>query len=150
MEIRKMKVAEAEANFRTLTEYYFTNSRACSCLEHFTMEEAETKIRSMIAHMEDGSAIVYGIFDGEVLQGYLWAYEVQFREERRVYVSEVHVDQSLRGRALERCCWRLRKLRQEIAAFRHFIFIQKQAILARSACMSASGSGWSVCSFAKR
>ena len=92
-----MTVPEAEANFRTLTEYYSTNSRACSCLEHFTMEEAEAKIRSMIAHMEDGSAIVYGVFDGEVLQGYLWAYEVQFREERRVYVSEVHVDQSLRG-----------------------------------------------------
>ena len=92
-----MIVAEAEANFRTLTEYYFTNSRACSCLEHFTMEEAEAKIRSMIAHMADGSAIVYGVFDGQTVLGYLWAYEVQFREERRVYVSEVHVDQSLRG-----------------------------------------------------
>ena len=92
-----MTVPEAEANFRTLTEYYFSNSRACSCLEHFTMEEAEAKIRSMIAHMADGLAIVYGVFDGQALLGYLWAYEVQFREERRVYVSEVHVDQSLRG-----------------------------------------------------
>ena len=61
------------------------------------MGEAEAKIRSMITHMADGSAIVYGVFDGEVLQGYLWAYEVQFREERRVYVSEVYVDQRLRG-----------------------------------------------------
>ena len=97
MVIRKMTVAEAEANFRTLTDYYFSNSRACSCLEHFTMEEAETKIRSMIAHMAGGSAVVYGVFDGHTILGYLWAYEVQFREERRVYVSEVHVDQSLRG-----------------------------------------------------
>ena len=92
-----MTVAEAESNFRTLTEYYFSNSRVCSCLEHFTVEEAEAKIRSMIAHMADGSAIVYGIFDGQKAYGYLWAYEVQFREERRVYVSEVHVDECLRG-----------------------------------------------------
>ena len=61
------------------------------------MEEAEAKIRSMIAHMADGSAIVYGVFDGQTVCGYLWAYEVQFREERRVYVSEVHVDENLRG-----------------------------------------------------
>ena len=92
-----MTVAEAESSFRTLTDYYFSNSRACSCLEHFTPEEAEAKIRSMISHMADGSAIVYGVFDGQTVHGYLWAYEVQFREERRVYVSEVHVDACLRG-----------------------------------------------------
>ena len=93
-----MTVAEAEASFRILTEYYFRNSRDCSCLEHFTVQEAEAKIRSMIAHMADGSAIVYGVFDGTALLGYLWAYEVQFREERRIYISEVHVDERLRGK----------------------------------------------------
>ena len=97
MVVRRMTVAEAESNFRTLTEYYFSNSRACSCLDHFSEEEAEGKIRSMIAHMEDDSAIVYGVFDGGQVRGYLWAYEMQFREERRVYVSEVYVDLSVRG-----------------------------------------------------
>ena len=97
MEVRKMTVAEAEDGFQTLKDYYYRNSRACSCLEHFSMQEAEAKIRSMIAHMADGSAIVYGCFDGTTLFGYLWAYEMQFREERRVYISEVHVDRSLRG-----------------------------------------------------
>ena len=97
MEIRKMTVMEAEAEFQTLTDYYYQNSISCSCLAHFSKDEAMMKIRSMIAHMNDGSAIVYGCFDGRQLLGYLWAYEMQFREERRIYISEVHVDQSLRG-----------------------------------------------------
>ena len=92
-----MTVAEAEASFQTLTDYYFSNSRSCSCLEHFTVEEAAEKIRSMIEHMADDSAIVFGVFDRQTLLGYLWAYEVHFREEWRVYVSEVHVDPCLRG-----------------------------------------------------
>lgn len=100
MEVRQMNVAEAEASFQTLTEYYYLNSRACSCMEHFSYQEATYKIRSMIEHMSDGSAIVYGCFDHHALIGYLWAYEIQFREEKRVYISEVHVDQRFRGHGL--------------------------------------------------
>lgn len=97
MEIRKMSVMEAEADFQTLTDYYYQNSISCSCLTHFSKDEAMVKIRGMISHMNDGSAIVYGCFDGSQLLGYLWAYEMQFREERRIYISEVHIDQRLRG-----------------------------------------------------
>lgn len=88
---------EAEENFHKLTEYYYHNSRACSCMEHFAFPEAEDKIRSMIGHLQDGSAIVYGCFDDSELFGYLWAYEICFREERRIYVSEVHIEGRYRG-----------------------------------------------------
>ena len=51
----------------------------------------------MISHIADGSAIVYGsIGDGELL-GYIWAYRISFRDEDRVYVSEVHVSEKCRG-----------------------------------------------------
>ena len=97
MEVRRIAAVEAEKNFHKLTEYYFHNSRACSCMEHFSFSEAEDKIRSMIRHMWEGSAIVYGCFDDTELFGYLWAYEIRFREENRIYVSEVYVDHSHRG-----------------------------------------------------
>lgn len=97
MEVRKITVVEAEKNFHKLAEYYFHNSRACSCMEHFSLSEAEDKIQTMIGHLRDGSAIVYGCFDDTELFGYLWAYEIHFREENRIYVSEVHVNHSHRG-----------------------------------------------------
>ena len=100
LEVRKMTEAEAEENFRKLTEYYYNNSRACSCMENFRISAAEDKIRSMIAHLHDGTAIVYGCFDGLRLCGYLWAYEIQFREEHRIYVSEIYVEESCRGQGL--------------------------------------------------
>lgn len=100
MEIRKITAAEAEENFHKLSDYYYCNSRACSCMEHFSFSEAEEKIRSMISHLRGGSAIVYGCFEGARLYGYLWAYEIFFREERRLYVSEVYVEESCRGHGI--------------------------------------------------
>ena len=91
-----MTVAEAKSEIQTLTDYYFRNSRACSCMDSFTIQEAETKIQSMIAHMMEGSAIVYGCFDNSKLLGYLWAYEMKFREEQRIYISEAYIEQSVR------------------------------------------------------
>ncbi|MCF0137044.1 MAG: GNAT family N-acetyltransferase [Oscillospiraceae bacterium] len=97
MEIEKLGAERAESFFETLTDYYYANSIKCSCLESFTRSDAENKIRSMISHIADGSAIVYGsIGDGELL-GYIWAYRISFRDEDRVYVSEVHVSEKCRG-----------------------------------------------------
>ena len=100
MEIKKLSAELAEKNFATLTDYYYKNSKACSCMESVAIEDAEAKIKSMIAHIADGSAIVYGCFDGEELLGYIWAYRISFRDEDRVYVSEVHVSEKCRGQGM--------------------------------------------------
>lgn len=100
LEVRKMTVEDAENGFQTLAEYYFSNSSSCSCLEHFSFHEAEEKIRNMIDHLMNGTAYVYGCFDGKTILGYIWAYEMQFREEHRIYISEVHVDQKHRGKGI--------------------------------------------------
>ena len=100
MEIKKLSAEVAEKNFSTLTDYYYKNSKACSCMESFAIEDAEAKIKSMIDHIADGSAIVYGCLDGDELLGYIWAYRISFRDEDRVYVSEVHVSEKCRGQGM--------------------------------------------------
>lgn len=100
MKIKKFSADVAEKNFATLTDYYYKNSKACSCMDSFVREDAEAKIKSMIAHIADGSAIVYGCLDGDELLGYIWAYRISFRDEDRVYVSEVHVSEKCRGQGM--------------------------------------------------
>ena len=100
MKIKKFSADVAEKNFATLMDYYYKNSKACSCMDSFVREDAEAKIKSMIAHIADGSAIVYGCLDGDELLGYIWAYRISFRDEDRVYVSEVHVSEKCRGQGI--------------------------------------------------
>ena len=100
MKIKKFSADVAEKNFATLTDYYYKNSKASSCMDSFVREDAEAKIKSMIAHIADGSAIVYGCLDGDELLGYIWAYRISFRDEDRVYVSEVHVSEKCRGQGI--------------------------------------------------
>ena len=100
MKIKKFSADVAEKNFATLTDYYYKNSKACSCMDSFVREDAEAKIKSMIAQIADGSAIVYGCLDGDELLGYIWAYRISFRDEDRVYVSVVHVSEKCRGQGI--------------------------------------------------
>ena len=41
-----------------------------------------------------------GVFDSDELIGYVWAYEHTFREEIRIYVNEIHVDEAYRNRGI--------------------------------------------------
>ncbi len=83
-----------------LTRFYYSNINSCSYMSSFTYKDAEQKINGLIEHVSNGSAIVYGVFDGEVLIGYVWAYEHSFREEIRIYVNEIHVDEAYRNRGI--------------------------------------------------
>ena len=66
----------------------------------FSYKDAELKINSLIEHVTDGSALVFGVFEKEYLIGYVWAYEHAFREEVRIYVNEIHVDEHYRNRGV--------------------------------------------------
>lgn len=83
-----------------LTSFYYSNVKSCSFMDSFTYKDAEQKINGMIEHVSDGSAMVYGVFDDEDLIGYAWAYEHPFREEIRVYVNEIHVEEAYRNRGI--------------------------------------------------
>lgn len=83
-----------------LTSFYYSNIKACAYMDSFSYDDAEKKIDGLIEHVSNGSAMVYGVFDNEDLVGYIWAYEHPFREEVRVYVNEIHVDESYRNRGI--------------------------------------------------
>ena len=72
--------------------------QSCSYMDGFTYQDAEQKIEGMIEHVANGSAMVFGMFDNESLIGFVWAYEHPYREETRVYVNEIHVDEHYRNR----------------------------------------------------
>lgn len=83
-----------------LTSFYYSNIKTCSFMDSFSHKDAEQKIDGLIEHVSNGSAIVYGVYDGEDLIGYVWAYEHPFREEIRMYVNEIHVDEAYRNRGI--------------------------------------------------
>ena len=83
-----------------LSEFYFSNILSCSYMDSFSYNDAEQKIESMIEHVSNGSAMVFGVFDDENLIGYVWAYEHSYRDEVRVYVNEIHVEELYRNRGV--------------------------------------------------
>ena len=85
-----------------LAEFYKKNIDSCSYIDNFTLEDANLKIDSLIEHVYNKKAIVYGYFDECSLVGYIWAYEHKYRDERRVYVSEVRVEENYRGKGIGR------------------------------------------------
>lgn len=83
-----------------ITSFYYSNIKTCAYMDSFTYKDAEQKIDGMIEHVSNGSAMVFGVFDSEDLIGYVWAYEHPFREEMRVYVNEIHVDEAYRNKGV--------------------------------------------------
>lgn len=83
-----------------LSKFYYSNMQLCSFMGGFSYEDAVAKIENMIEHVANGTAMVFGVFDQEDLISFLWAYEHQYREESRVYVSEIHVDEPYRHRGI--------------------------------------------------
>ena len=83
-----------------LTCFYYSNIKSCAFMDSLTYKDAEQKINGLIEHVSNDSAMVYGVFDSDDLIGYVWAYEHPFREEVRIYVNEIYVDEAYRNRGI--------------------------------------------------
>ena len=79
---------------------YFENVRSNAFHSHYTYAEAYEKISSLIEHLRDETAIVYGSFEDDELIAFIWAYVHQFREENRMYVNEIRVKEEYRKRGI--------------------------------------------------
>ena len=80
--------------------FYYGNMQTCSCLEHYTFEQAYEKIGDLISHLTANTCIAYGAFEEGEIIGYIWAYPHQFREEYRMYINECTVKEEYRGRGI--------------------------------------------------
>ncbi len=90
----------AEEYREQIAQLYFDNVRSNACHSHYTYEEAYEKMNDLIGHLADNTAIVYGVFDESNLIAFIWAYIHQFREENRMYVSEIRVKEEYRKRGI--------------------------------------------------
>lgn len=63
-------------------------------------DQAEKYVKKIPGYIEDGSAIVSGAFDGELLVGFSWAYELNIFGERRVHIDMIGVDPNYRKRGI--------------------------------------------------
>ena len=93
--------AETVQQYRNeIAQFYYGNMLTCSCLVHYTFDQAYEKIGDLIAHLSTNTCIAYGAFEGKEIIGYIWAYQHQFREELRMYVNECSVKDGYRSRGI--------------------------------------------------
>lgn len=83
---------------KEISQFYYDNLRACSCLEHFSFEEAAVKIDGFVNHLRNNTCIAYGLFQEDEICGYIWAYPHRFREEDRMYINEVRIKEEYRNK----------------------------------------------------
>lgn len=96
MKIVPITAEMAERHREQIAQLYFENVRSNAYHSHYTYEEAYEKIRSLIDHLKDDTATVFGAFKDDELVAFIWAYVHQFREENRMYVSEIRVKEEHR------------------------------------------------------
>ena len=100
MRIEALTAEKAEEYRKEIAEFYFDNVSSCSCMGHYTYNEAYEKMEDLIIHLRDNTATVYGAFDSEEMVGFIWAYVHRFREERRMYVNEIRVKEEYRNMSI--------------------------------------------------
>ena len=83
---------------KEITQFYYDNMQTCSCLEHFTFEEAGYKIEGLADYLKNKTCVAYGLFREEEICGYIWAYPHHFREENRMYVNEIRIKDGYRNK----------------------------------------------------
>lgn len=96
MKIEPTTAEMAERYRAQIAQLYFENVRSNAFYSHYTYDEAYEKIGSLIDHLRDCTATVFGAFEDDELIAFIWAYVHHFREENRMYVSEIRVKEEYR------------------------------------------------------
>lgn len=100
LKIQLLSVELVKEYKNEITQMYYLNVSSNAFFEHFTYSEADEKIDSLISYLTNQSAIVFGAFDNKKLCGFIWAYVHWFREEQRIYVSEIRVKEVYRRQGI--------------------------------------------------
>ena len=100
--IVSLESALAKSYRYEIAQLYFGNIQMCSHLDHYTFGDAYEKVGQFIDHLEADTCVGFAAFDGDELCGFVWAYPHQFREEQRMYVSEIRVREDYRGKGIGR------------------------------------------------
>lgn len=63
-------------------------------------EVAEKKYEELIGFQDDGSAILYGAFKGNVMLGFMWAYVRSVFGQDRIHLTQIVVDKTARRQGI--------------------------------------------------
>lgn len=96
----ELKAETVQEYRQEIAQFYYENMQTCSCLEHYTPEQAYEKIGDLIDHLMTHTCIAFGAFEESEIIGYIWAYPHQFREELRMYISECTVKEGHRSKGI--------------------------------------------------
>ena len=71
----------------------------CINLPHsnITDEQIQNMIADLCKYLEDGSAVLLGVFDKESLCGFLWAYRRYVGNQKRMHLNHIAIKASSRG-----------------------------------------------------
>jgi ribosomal protein S18 acetylase RimI-like enzyme len=96
MKIEPLTAEMAERYREQIAQFYFENVRSNAFHSHYTYTDAYEKMNDLIDHLRNNTATVFGAFENDELIAFIWAYVHQFREENRMYVSEIRVKEKYR------------------------------------------------------
>lgn len=100
MRIVALTQQEAERFRDQIVLLYYRNMRACAHMESFTYEDACRKMDDLVFHLGNGTCVAYVALDGDEVCGFVWAYPHRWRDEERMYVSEIRVREGWRRRGI--------------------------------------------------
>ncbi len=70
--------------------------------QHYPPNQAAAYVEKIPGYIKDGSAIVVGAFEGDLLVGFSWVYELSIFGERRAHIDMIGVDPKFRKRGVAR------------------------------------------------
>lgn len=100
MRIVALAQSEAERLRDQIAFLYHRNMQACAHMGSFTYEEACRKMDDLVFHLGNGTCVAYVALDGDELCGFVWAYPHRWRDEDRMYVSEIRVREEWRRQGI--------------------------------------------------
>lgn len=95
MEIREITEADLVHYQGKITEYICDNLRINLPFINEIEKLAEEKYSEIVRYKKDGSAILYGAFNGEIV-GFFWAYERDVFGKKRLHLEHLFVDKTVR------------------------------------------------------
>lgn len=100
MRIVELTQQEAERLKHQIALLYCRNMRACAHMGSFTYGDACRKMDDLLFHLGNGACVAYVALDGDEVCGFVWAYPHRWRDEDRMYVSEIRVREGWRRRGI--------------------------------------------------
>ena len=128
MEIRKVTLTDVDHNEEQI-RYLFQQICQANYPDYLNMQTyVNSKPDEMRQYIKDGSAILFGSFENDLMTGLIWGYEKNYFGERRLHIAHTVVDEA----------WR--HTMAHLALVKHLMEEAKQRDISVGECMVTYGN----------